>query len=403
MRRNKLPILVGSICLVLILATIPFMAACAKPAPSPEEPIKIGALLPLTGPFALWGSWFERAHKFALDEAGWEVAGRPIEFIIEDEGGEDVTVMMEKLRKLVEADKIHILTGPFFGPMGPPAAAYVSKVPIPRVDNHAAERPELEYDYWFDGSQAYIDHNYLMGKYAYEELGVRTVTTIAWDFQCPRDFVEGFAAGFEGAGGTVVQQQWTEIGAADYTPYLLALEEADALSEAVCGGDTSTRLLSQAHELGIHEKFKEWFVGGQAELESPELLAELGDRGLGVYYIGFYSPLIDTPVNKQFVEKFKAKFGMLPSAWDALKYENILIILAALEATGGDTDPAKLKKALLELKLELPSGPFSFDEGRLGIRNHYIMRIEKVAGEYVGVIVKTFTEVHTRAPIYPYP
>ena len=401
MRRNKLPIIFASICLVLILATIPFMAACPKPAP--EEPIKIGALLPITGPFAMWGSWFERSHKFALDEANWEVAGRPIELIIEDEGGEDVSVMMEKLRKLVEADKVDVLTGPFFGPMGPAAWPYLVDVPMVSVDNHCREKAEVQYDYMFDGLGRYADMNYEQGRYAYDEMGLRTITTIAWDYQCPRDFMEGFVTGFEEVGGTVVQQQWTEIAAADYTPYLLALEEADALSEATCGGDTSMRILSQAHELGIRQKMKGWFVNGTAELESPEILAELGDRGIGAVYSGPWSPLIDTPANKQFVEKFTAKFGMVPSCWDAMKYEVIQIILAGLEATGGDTDPDKLKKALLELKLELPSGSFSFDEGRMGVRDMYIMRVEKVDGEYVGVIVKKYTDTRTRAEIYPYP
>lgn len=316
----------------------------------------------------------------------------------------DVSVMMEKLRKLVEADKVDLITGPFFGPMGPAAWPYLVEKRIVSVDNHCRERPELQYDYSFDGSQCYIDTNYPMGKYAYEELGIKTVTTIAWDFQCPRDFMEGFVTGFEDAGGTVIQQQWTEIAAADYTPYLLAAKEADALAEATCGGDSSMRVLIQAHELGVREKYKEWIVGGQCELESPEILAELADMGVGAYYSGTYNALIDTPANKEFVEKFQAKFGMLPSSWDALKYEVIVIILAALEATGGDTDPDKLKAALLELELDLPSSsPFSYDEGRMGIRNLYIMRVEKVDGEYVGIIVKTYPQTRTRAEIYPYP
>ena len=409
MRRNKLSTIVISIC--LILALISLMPACAgptatptpTPTPTPKEPIKIGALLPITGPFAMWGSWFERSHKFALDEANWEVAGRPIELIIEDEGGYDVSVMTEKLRKLVEADKVDVMTGPFFGSMRPAALPYLAEHRIVAVDNHCAERPELQYDYSFDGSQCYIDMNYYQGKYAYEAMGIRTVSTMGWDYSCPRDFIEGFVDGFTEAGGTVVQQQWTEMGATDYTPYLTALKPADALVTALCGGDTSVRALTQADELGIREKMKGWFVLGTAELESSELRDQLGDKGIGVVYAGPWSPLLDTPINKEFVEKFKAKFGIEPSCWDAVKYEATKVMLAALEATGGDTSGDKLKKALLELKIELPSGPFSFDQGRMGVRNNYIMQIQKVNGQYIGVIIKTITGTHSRAQEYPYP
>ena len=298
--------------------------------------------------------------------------------------------MMEKLRKLVEADKVDVLTGPFFGPMGPAAWPYLLDVPMVSVDNHCREKAEVQYDYMFDGLGRYADMNYEQGRYAYDEMGIRTITTIAWDYQCPREFMEGFVRGFEEAGGTVVQQQWTEIAAADYTPYLLALEEADALVEATCGGDTSMRILTQAHELGIAQKMEGWFVCGTAELESPEILAELGDMGVGAIYAGPWSPLVDNPLNREFVENFQAEFGLVPSCWDAVKYEATWLILAALEATGGDTDADKLKAALLELELELPSGPFSFDQGRMGVRNKYIMEVQKVNGEYIGIIVKTY-------------
>ena len=351
----------------------------------------------------MWGSWFVRSYNYALDEVGWEVAGRPIELIIEDEGGYDVSVCMEKLRKLVEADGVDVMMGPFFGSMRPAALPYMMEHKIVSVDNHGAERIELEYDYAFDGEQCYIDMNYYQGRYAYEAMGITTISTMGWDYSCPRDFIEGFVDGFTEAGGTVVQQQWTEMGAADYTPYLTALKPADALVTALCGGDTSVIALTQADELGIRENMKGWHVLGTAELEASELRDQLGDRGIGVVYAGPWSPFLDNPVNVAYVEAFKAEFGIEPTCWDAMKYEATKTLLAAIEATGGNTDGDVLKKALLELKIDLPSGPFSFDSGRMGIRNNYIMQIQKIDGQYVGVIVKSITETHSRAPLFPYP
>ena len=130
----------------------------------------------------MWGSWLERSYKFALEEVNYEVAGRQIELIIEDEGGYDVSVCMEKLRKLVEADKVDVMTGPFFGPMGPAAWPYLAEHRIVSVDNHCRERPELQYDYMFDGTQCYLDMNYYQGKYAYEAMGIKTISTMGWDY-----------------------------------------------------------------------------------------------------------------------------------------------------------------------------------------------------------------------------
>jgi ABC-type branched-subunit amino acid transport system substrate-binding protein len=120
-------------------------------------------------------------------------------------------------------------------------------------------------------------------------------------------------------------------------------------------------------------------------------------------YSGPYCASIDTQANKDFVAKFEAKFGEAPSCWDEMRYEVIQIILGGLKATKGDTDPAKLKAAIQGLKLEFPSGSFSFDEGRVAVRDRYLVQIEKVGGEYVGVIVQKDNQFHTRAPIYPFP
>ena len=420
MRRNKLPIIVASICMILVLSVIPLTSACAKPtpapapapaptpaptptpAPAPKEPIKIGALLPLTGPFAMWGPWFERAHRYALDEVNWEVAGRPIQLIIEDEGGTDSTVAMEKARKLVEQDKIDVLFGPFWGPSRLPVFPYLEQLKKVSIGFTCATQEEIKYDYHFEGQQGMVDINYPLGRYAAEDLGLKTIATIAWDIESVHDFVGGFVKGFEEGGGTVVQQQWTEVGAADYTPYLLALKPSDGVAVMCAGAEGQMKILSQAYELGIPQKVK-WFVCGTAELESPEVRAELGDKGVGAYYSGPWLASIDTPENKQFIADYKAKVGVAPTAWDHLKYEETRVLLAALKATGGDPDGDKLKKALLELKIDLPSGPFLFDEGRIGVRNFYVGQVQKVGGEYVGAVVKAYPTQHTTLKIYPYP
>ena len=114
---------------VIILVGALVLGGCTQPAPSPEpsptpsptptpapaEPIKIGCLAPLTGPFAMWGKWFTQAFDLALEEANYEFGGRPIEWLLEDEGGADVGMALDKAKKLVEADKIDIMIGPFYG------------------------------------------------------------------------------------------------------------------------------------------------------------------------------------------------------------------------------------------------------------------------------------------------
>ena len=399
-RKSSMPFIM--ICLVLLLALNPVMSAWGGDASSKKKPIKIGALLPLIGAHAMWGPWFERAHRFALDEVNWQVAGRPIKLVVGDDGDYNPSLMMEKLRKIVQVDKVDVLFGPFAATSRVPAFAFLEKIPMVSVHFTAASQAEIKYDYHFEGEQGFVDVNYCMGRYAAEELGLKTVATIGWDFQCAHDFIGGFLSGFKEGGGKVIQQQWTEIAAPDYTPYLLALKKADGVVAACMGAESQMRVLSQAYELGIPQKAK-WFVCGSSELESEEVRAELGEKGVGAYYSGPWLSCIDTPENKKFVADFKAKVGVIPTGWDHMKYEETRVVLEGLKATGGDPDAKKLKKAILGLKLNFPSGPFSFDKGRIAIRNFYVGQVKKVGGKYIGVIAKSYPTQRTQLKLYPHP
>ncbi len=72
------------------------------------------------------------------------------------------------------------------------------------------------------------------------------------------------------------------------------------------------------------------------------------------------------------------------------------MIIEALKATGGDTDPEKLKAAILKLNIQTPAGPLRFSPDRLGIVNIYICKIAKVDGEYAWQVVQTYRDVQPR-------
>jgi hypothetical protein len=68
--------------------------------------------------------------------------------------------------------------------------------------------------------------------------------------------------------------------------------------------------------------------------------------------------------------------------------------LAALKATGGDTAPEKLRQAMLDLKIELPEGPLSFNkETMVANKDVYIAKIDKLGKEYVLNPIYTYKDV----------
>ena len=81
------------------------------------QPVKIGLLATLEGPFAAGGADGMRGAELAVRERNGVVAGRKIEMIkASSDAKPDVAV--NSTRKLVEQDKVDIMVGPLSGGEG---------------------------------------------------------------------------------------------------------------------------------------------------------------------------------------------------------------------------------------------------------------------------------------------
>lgn len=98
MKNKKLLVLAGSVCLVLVLAALPLMAACApeeKPAPTPappevKAPLKIFWTSDRSGPYAagmVKQAIGTEAYLDILNEKGG-IEGHPVELVWVDDGGD---------------------------------------------------------------------------------------------------------------------------------------------------------------------------------------------------------------------------------------------------------------------------------------------------------------------------
>jgi len=194
----------------------------------------------------------------------------------------------------------------------------------------------------------------------------------------------------------VIQEQYPPFDCPDFGSYLAALKDADAVVSWF-DGTTAIRFLSQYHEFGIRKRMP-LMACFHGSFFAPFILYQLppaaAEAVVGEYCPTPYTPLIETDVNKRFVEAWKAKIGEAPEDTDTGPYEGVLIALAALKATGGDTTPEKLRQAILGLKLEGPQGPIRFDpQTRCAIKTMYIGEVAKRGQEYVWVPAQTYPDV----------
>ena len=94
------------------------------------EPIRIGLMAPLTGVIASGGKEMVEGTQFWFEKINYQIAGRKVELIIEDDASNPDTAL-QKARRLVEQNNVHFLTGNLLANTGLAVANYVKGTGTP--------------------------------------------------------------------------------------------------------------------------------------------------------------------------------------------------------------------------------------------------------------------------------
>src|SRR5205823_12695517 len=146
------------------------------------ESIRVGYLGPLTGIFAAAGKDMLEGLKMAFEHMNYEVAGRKIELIEEDDEGNPATAQA-KYRKLVAQDHIHVLTGVLLSNIGYALVPNIERDRLPSLylttpDELTKRRPAK---YLLRSNFAASQPMHAPGDYAATTLQYRAVAAIAVD------------------------------------------------------------------------------------------------------------------------------------------------------------------------------------------------------------------------------
>jgi branched-chain amino acid transport system substrate-binding protein len=378
-------------------APAPAPAPAPSPAPTPVAPIKIGHIRPLTGNMAMVSDLMVKAFDFAFEQVGYQVAGRPVQIILGDSQGQSETAI-DVARKMVESDQVAMIVGPTQGGEEMAAAGYLNQVGIPEIFTNPEPAgvimQKMRWCIGAGGTEPQISS--AMGVYTYEQAGYKTVDVITGDFAPGHGFLTAFMDAFKKKGGQVVQEIYTPYPTQDFGPYLTTLKDADAVV-AWIDGDQAIKLLTQYHDFGIDKRFP-LVAAFHGSFLAPFILRalppEVADATVGDLVPTPYSPLLDTPFNKKWVADFQAKFGTLPDDTSSGPYQGAMAIIRALEATGGDNTPEKLRQALLAVNFDGPEGPVKFDaETGASIKTIYVCKVAKQGNDYVWRPIFSYKDV----------
>ena len=348
-------------------------------------PIKIGVVLPYTGVYAVLGESITQAMELVFARENWTVAGRKIEMIKEDDEMKP-PVGVRKTEKLIDSDKVDILTGPVHSGilMGMRDKVHNSKT-ILIVSNAGADAISRERcSKWiFRTSFSNWQPCQPMGGWVAKNVS-KEVFQIAPNYQAGKDMMAAFRETFVPAGGKVVAEDYPKLGETDYAPYLTKIKQSGAKAVfAFFSGTDAVNFVKQYDQFGLKQSIK---LTGAGFLTEPDVLPAQGGSALGVITGHFYTPLLENSASQRFVKEFREKFfGKMPDGFACQGHDTAEVIVRALKAVNGNTqDKEKLVAAIAKVEFDSPRGRFRFDPKSQNVIQPYIY-VREVREVYGGL------------------
>jgi len=383
-------------CSRTIIVTTAF-AALAMPsfglAQQAEAPVKIGLILPLTGPFASSGKQMLSGAKLFVAQHGDDIAGRKIELIVKDDSG-NADTGKRLAQELIVNEKVSILAGFGLTPIALATAPLANEAKIPMVLMLAATAVITEKSPYIVRASFSLPQTVVpIADWAVRN-GIKTVVTVVSDYAPGHEVETYFNQRFEAHGGKVLASLRVPLANPDFAPFLQRVAEAkpDALFGWVPAG-VGTTFVRQYVERGLDKSGIKFIAEGS--MTEDDIVNSMGDAVLGVITSQQYSAAHDSPENNAFVAAFKqANNGMRPNLTAVHAYDGMHIIYEALTKTGGNTNGDALVAAMRSLSWVSPRGPVAMDPTtREMTQNVYIRKVAKRDGELYNVEFETIPNV----------
>lgn len=370
------------------------MAATLTRTPAmAAESVKVGLILPMTGPFASTGRQVQVGINAYMALKGPTAGGKTVEVILRDDGG--VADQTRRIaQELITGEGANLLMGFGLTPLALSVAPLLTQAKIPAIITSATTSIiTSKSEYFARTSMAGPQSALPVARWAMEN-GIKRTVTLVTDYGPGHDIERGFTEEYKAKGGEIVEAIRVPLQNPDFAPFLQRVRDAkpDALFVFVPSG-VGALFMKQFVDRGLAEAGIKLIATG--DVTDDDLLQNIGPAALGVITGHFYSANHDSPENKAFVaEVRKANNNMRPNFMCVGGYDAMQLTYLALEKTGGDTDGTKLIEAMKGQSWVSPRGPMSIDPAtRDPIQDIYIREVKEVDGELYNVEFATYEKI----------
>jgi len=319
-------------------------------------PIKIGVILPYTGPFGLYGKPMEATIRARFQKVRNTVAGHPIQLIFEDEATDAKTAVLDAT-KLTTQDHVNAIvccvTGGATLAVGPILAQQnipqIGPIPNPSgLENYstaAMAAPTAGHD------------SELLGRYVARKLKYRTAVVLGSDFSYGHEVADAFMKGFTAFGGKVSKVVYAPLGTTDFGSYLTQVGDPDVVFGGFAGAD-AIGFVKQYRQFGVKAP-----LVAHGPLVTELVLKAIGPAAIGVNAAFYYSSTLQNAANSDFINTMKSvDSNFVPSHFTAGAWATGSVLIDTIKRMKGNvSNGAAFAKAVRKTRIQAPWGRLTFD------------------------------------------
>jgi len=324
------------------------------------ENVKVGIVLPLTGPQAKFGEIEKRSFEMAAEEinAAGGVKGSRLELLFEDDTGKP-DVGRAAVEKLISRDKVPVLTGGYSSAVTQAATAVAQqfKVPFLVTTGSADEITEKGYDHVFrinPTSSEYFDpFESLIQKVG----GIKTMALLYENTQFGQSSAKDVEGAAKRAGIDVTVKEGYQAGAIDFKPILSKVKAKNPdIIYMISYVMDAALLMSQSKELDINPKM---FAGGGAGFTLPEFQQKAGAAAEYVFSATLWTEDVPYKGAKEYFDKFRKKYNAETEYHGAEAYGSMYVVADALKRAKSFASK-DIRDALAATDMSTAFGPVKF-------------------------------------------
>jgi len=333
-----------------------------------DKVIRVGVLMPISGPASYFGVQGKQGIDLALEQlakAGG-VNGYRIQVQYEDSACSPLQAT-NTVKRVLEQFKPHIVVGEECSDASLAIAPILEQAKVPMLNAGSAtlKLTESGYKYVFRIFPTADQQNQLLARYAAENMKAKTAVLLFEKTNAGVDNADTFEKVFKAAGGSVLARIDYGRDVNDFTPIatrIASLGKVDVLPTFGLEGQT-VRLAQALAQARIVKG------GGGAAVQMGSIWLpwgfeqKAGQASEGYVRIVQFDPTEKRKIVENFNAAFRAKYGAneTPTHINAHAYDTILLISEAVRR--GATDSESMRDRLSKMKgVEVTTGTISFDE-----------------------------------------